>query len=322
MNKVIIFCLVLLISTQGVLSQSFAPAAGQLGSTAISKDSSIIVGWATNCIVDRGFIDIENPSLGYATFGSETDATGMASGISTSVVSLGDGGVATLTFETTIVNGIGPDFVVFENGVNDNFLELGFVEVSSDGINFIRFPSVTEIQDTAQVSGFGTVDCRYIHNFAGKYRIGYGTPFDLDDILDSNTIDINAISHVRIVDVVGSINPQYATHDSQGTVVNNLYPTPFESSGFDLDGVGIINRGELSIELKEMTTKLFPNPAERELTIQTNKKVNYTIHNLLGKKVLAGELQNGTNKIDIQSLETGFYIINTGNSNLLKFVKN
>ena len=45
-------------------------------------------------------------------------------------VSLGDGGYAVVTFDKPITNGPGYDFAVFENGLNDSFLELAFVVVS------------------------------------------------------------------------------------------------------------------------------------------------------------------------------------------------
>ena len=68
--------------------------------------------------------------------------------------------MATVTFASPIYNGEGPDFAVFENGfdIDDeydptgvlHFLELAFVEVSSDGENFFRFPAVTNVPSTAR----------------------------------------------------------------------------------------------------------------------------------------------------------------------------
>lgn len=303
------------------ISQSFPPPAGQPGSTAIHKDSSVFVGWATTCEVVRGYQNIEDPVSGYASFGHDTIATGPASGSTTSVVSLGDGGTATLTFTTPIVNGTGPDFAVFENGLSDTFLELGFVEVSSDGENFVRFPAISEIQTTTQIGGFGSVDCRYIHNFAGKYRVGYGTPFDLEDLADSTGIDINAVTHVRIVDVIGSIDPAYATYDSQGTIVNNLHPTPFESSGFDLDAVGVIHSGTVSLDGKEYVMAVYPNPAKGSLNVQTQYEGAYSIAALTGEIIAEGLLTNGINQLDINNLKPGLYLIQTASGNTLKFTK-
>lgn len=321
MNKNVKITLITSFISGIALSQSFPPPAGQAGSTAIHKDSSIIIGWATNCEVTRGYMDIENPSLGYASFGTDAIATGPASGTTTSVVSLGDGGTATLTFSSTIVNGPGPDFAVFENGLNDTFLEIGFVEVSSDGEHFVRFPAISEIQTTTQVGGFGTVDCRYIHNFAGKYRVGYGTPFDLEDLIDSTGIDIDAITHVRIVDVIGSIDPQYATYDSQGNIVNNLHPTPFESSGFDLDGVGVINAGELSLKANQLEISIFPNPATETLNILTTENNSFIISNLIGEAIIQGKLNFGNNPIEIETLTPGIYFLTTKNGDSIRFIK-
>ena len=57
------------------------------------------------------------------------------------VVVLGDAGSITLTFDAPICNGSGYDFAVFENSLNDTFLEFAFIEVSSDGEHFVRFPN-------------------------------------------------------------------------------------------------------------------------------------------------------------------------------------
>jgi hypothetical protein len=69
----------------------------------------------------------------------------------------------------------------------------------------------------------------------------YGTPFDLSDFNDTPDFP-NVINYVKIVDVVGSINPLLGTKDSKGSVINDPWPTNFASSGFDLDAVGVINQ--------------------------------------------------------------------------------
>ena len=185
--------------THNVFAQSYAPEPGQLGTTAIHKDSALIVSWATTVEVNRGYLDIENKSSGLVNFGTSEEAIGKAQGNSVDVVSLGDSGVAILTFDRPITNGPGPDFAVFENGFSDHFMELAFVEVSSDGVLYERFPSVSEIPNDIQLGPFELSNCAYIHNLAGKYRQGYGTPFDLDDLLNTG-LDLNRITHVKIID--------------------------------------------------------------------------------------------------------------------------
>jgi hypothetical protein len=221
----------------------FAPAAGQSGSTAIACSDPQFVEWASGISLQRGPMDISNPGAGLASYGQPQDALGPATTSATShVVSFGDGGSATLSFDRPITNGPGSDFAVFENGVTDTYLELAFVEVSSDGKNFFPFPSVSLTQTTTQVGAFGTLDPTNLYDLAGKYRVGYGTPFDLSELDGvSPLLDINAVTEVKLVDVVGSIQDAYASYDSQGHKINDPWTTPFASSGFDLTGVGVIN---------------------------------------------------------------------------------
>lgn len=221
----------------------FCGAVGTEGCDAIDGHSSSIVAWATGVSVVRGLDDIAVPDGPHVIYGSESDAVGPIDFTTTTAVSLGDGGSATVTFAHPIRNGEGPDFAVFENSFNDYFLELGFVEVSTDGERFVRFPATSLTQTETQI--VSEVDPTFINNLAGKYRVGYGTPFDLEELRDSTGINIDSIVYVRIVDVVGSINPQYATYDAYGHIVNDPYPTSdptgnWRSGGFDLTGVAVM----------------------------------------------------------------------------------
>jgi hypothetical protein len=225
----------------------YPPGAGQPGSTAIHMDNPAFVSWATGIEVVRGPVDISDPGGGDASFGSPELALGPAGGDSFDVVSLGDDGFAVLTFATPIVNGPGFDFAVFENGFGSDqvpgvyFLEVGFVEVSSNGRDFFRFDAVSLTPTDSQVAGFAPLDPTDLHNLAGKYELGYGTPFDLDELAGSPGLNVDRIMYVRIIDVVGSIDDSYATYDSLGNKINDPWPTLFASSGFDLDAVGVIN---------------------------------------------------------------------------------
>ncbi|ODT98799.1 MAG: hypothetical protein ABS79_05325 [Planctomycetes bacterium SCN 63-9] len=227
----------------------YDPQVGQPGSLGIPKSSPLFQEWASTVIsFNPGPQDIANPGGPLVTFGSPTNALGSGNGDNTyGVVSLGDGGSITLGFDRPIANGAGADFAVFENGFLSGgaglaFLELAFVDVSSDGINFFRFPSVSLTQTATQVGGFSLLDASNLHSLAGKYIAGYGTGFDLEDLVGiSPLLNVNHIIQVRITDVVGSINPAYGSRDSLGNLINDPYSTPFASSGFDLNGVGVIN---------------------------------------------------------------------------------
>ena len=234
-------CVVVCLVSATAHAGPYAPAAGQTGSTAISRNAGSFSGWASGATIDRGPIDISDADAVDASFGAASDATGKPEGNSNDVVSLGDGGTATLTFDKPITDGDGADFAVFENSFGDTFLELAFVEVSSDGSNFFRFDAVSKTQTSTQVGSFGTVDPTDLYNFAGKYRQGYGTPFDLSELSGTAGLNTNRITHVKLVDVVGSLNASYATYDSNGNKVNDPWPTQFSSGGFDLDGAGAIH---------------------------------------------------------------------------------
>ena len=298
----------------------FAPAAGYPGSTAISKDSSAFVEWATGCSIQRGYKDIAVQDSGYATVGDTSSALGKA-GLN-GVVSLGDSGIATLTFQKPIFNGTGFDFAVFENGFYTTsplaFLEFAFVEVSSDGINFFRFPATSNIQDTAQVPMTG-VDCSLVNNLAGKYVFGYGTPFDLDELKNEAGLDVNNITHVRLIDAVGSVNPQYATRDQNGHKINDPYPTPFASSGFDLDAVGVINAVGLTSVVEQLAVSsrqlaIFPNPVISGSVVTLNmddelvgKKL--TVYEPTGKVVRQFCISTSDFRLPTSDFSKGFYFL-------------
>ena len=285
----------------------YAPPVGQNGSTALYKDSTVFVGWASNCTVTKGWQDISNTSLGLTSVGTNFDATDK-SGIN-GVVSLGDGGSATLTFDGTIYNGTGADFAVFENGFG-TFLELAFVEVSSDGINFFRFDAISLTDTIVQTGGFGSTDATDLYNLAGKYRAQYGTPFDLNELIGTPGLNVNKVSHIRIVDVVGSITSTYATYDSQNRAINDPWPTPFASSGFDLDAVGVINFTPTAVEEQNKTISLsvYPNPAFNTVYFNFKEQANYSyrLSNISGKEISNGQLKN---LLDISNLKAGIYFI-------------
>ena len=290
----------------------FAPEAGVAGTTAMHADSSAFVAWASGCTVDRGLQRIDDLESGVANFGKEAYAIGVPGG-TMDVISLGDGGSATLTFASPICNALGPDFAVFENGlVNAQdpticFLELAFVEVSSDGENFFPFPAISKVQDTAQLDGFACIHASLIHNFAGKYCAFYGTPFDLDEVEDNALLDKNKVTHVRLIDVVGNIDPEYATHDSEGHAVNDPWPTPFGSSGFDLDAVGVIHdlaHNDVAENEMEIVT-LYPNPVKDKLFVKIDNLQSVEIYNIVGQMVRT----SSSSVVNMEDLNQGIYFV-------------
>jgi len=288
---------------------TFCGIVGTEGCTAIKFDSPYILGWATGCTINRGYQDIASPTV-VTSYGTESAGIGPSSESTLDAVSLGDGGTAILTFDIPIQNGEGFDFAVFENALNHTFLELAFVEVSSDGEHFVRFPATSNTQSTVQIGNAGSVDATQINNLAGKYIVGWGTPFDLQQLADSANLDINSITHVKLVDVVGTIDPQYASRDQYGQIINDPYPTDFYSGGFDLTGVAVLNGWTPGTGIDEHNSSrqltAYPNPTSNMVRINITERQPVAVFDVYGK-MLFSEMSNGT--IDLSSYPAGLYFI-------------
>jgi hypothetical protein len=213
-------------------------------SASASHEIAEMTAWAT--YVDelaRGPMDITAPGLGLASWGVEADVLGAAQNNVNTVLSLGDGGFITLGFDESIGDGPGNDFAVFENGFwspEGFFAELAFVEVSSNGVDFARFDAYTS--HSMPVLGGGAVDPADYANFAGTEAVGYGTGFDLSELyghplVQSGLLDLQDVGFVRLVDVIGN----GSTFDANLAPIYDPFQTPFPSSGFDLNGVGVLN---------------------------------------------------------------------------------
>jgi hypothetical protein len=203
-----------------------------------------ILGWATTVVDYNRSTDI--------THGTPDIVLGQPGGTS-DVFSLGDGGWIIVGFAEPIADLAGPDLAVWENGFisrqagdqNQLFAELMFVEVSTNGQDFVRFPSINLVPQP--LGGFSCLDPTYVHNVVGKHPNGNddrdeGTPFDLSELSEDpmvldGTVDLAHINYVRLVDVIGD----GTTTDSQGNAMYDPYPTPFGTGGADVDAVGALN---------------------------------------------------------------------------------
>lgn|GEM_PF-2350592 len=158
---------------------------------------------------------------------------GGASQGSLDVVSLGDNGSITLSFDDNrIVDGPGVDFRVFENPfLNDvsgqTFAEVGIVSASADGVNFFAFP-----HNASTFAGLAGVTPVYSTPGNG---IDPRTPAAGGDGFDLATIGLANARFVRIQD------PGAAIPDP-----GNAFPVPgVGKSGFDLDAIVAVSSQEI-----------------------------------------------------------------------------
>ena len=223
----------------------------------------IFKGWATG-YKDYVPFELNNPLQPQWKDPSKT--IGPVTGSNVDIVSLGDmkqpeidawladpgnnpgPGQITFTFDNPIYNGAGADFAAFENGFEQTgslfFAELGYVEVSTDGINFARFDSDYQAA-TAPVGGYGVIDSTYAYNLVGKHANAYGdswgTPFDLETLADEplvldGSVDLDDINYVKIIDVPGSGD----FLDATGNSIYDAWVT-WGSGGVDFEALGVIN---------------------------------------------------------------------------------
>ncbi|MCZ7582812.1 MAG: cell surface protein [Deltaproteobacteria bacterium] len=176
------------------------------------------------------------------------------------MLGLGIGGWIVVRTGYEIVDGDGPDFIVFENpfyvagdGVHV-FTEAATVEVSDDGVTWYRFPNDYD------PDGAGTYPWGVPDNFAGLAGIhpvsanpakgidprdpdvAGGDPFDLADV------GLASASYIRLTDAGDDDEvPGSGILDDNGDAIDdwgNHIAAMAPSCGFDLDAVAVIHAGD------------------------------------------------------------------------------
>ncbi len=128
--------------------------------------------------------------------------------------------------------------------------------------------------------------------------------------------------------MVGNIY-EYATYDIYENPINDPWPTPFESSGFDLDAVGIIHDKEHTAigQFNKIEYSIGPNPFSDFLKINDLKEgVEINIFNLDSEHIFNFKVdKEGSVLIKGNNLPKGLLllqIIEDGNSITRKILHN
>jgi hypothetical protein len=110
-------------------------------------------------------------------------------------------------------------------------------------------------------------------------------------------------------------------------------PMPATGNGFstivDVDLAYFMEITCGNLEIQEInnskTMSLFPNPTSDIINLNINKTFvgsDYSIHDVLGKKIIAGKLLSDINSIDISSMEKGVYYLKLiSNNNIIETKK-
>ncbi|HRE88225.1 MAG TPA: hypothetical protein PK095_03710, partial [Myxococcota bacterium] len=204
----------------------------ELAGDAVPVDDPRIVAWA------EGYRDHVPGTDLDPVWSDPNKALGQALGTWDDALSLGNGGRVTMVFAEPIADHAGPDLAVFENGFSESFLELAHIEVSSNGVDFARFPSLSV--QSAPVEAYGTLDPAELMGLAGRFRAGFGQAFDLASLVFSTEVqtgrvDLSAIRFVRVLDVIGD----GSVSDAFGNPIYDPTPT-FGPAGFDLEAIAVL----------------------------------------------------------------------------------
>lgn len=131
----------------------------------------------------------------------------------------------------------------------------------------------------------------------------------MEQLADSANLDINNITHVKLIDVVGSIDPQFGTRDQYGQIINDPYPTDFYSSGFDLTGVAVLNGWTPGTGINDhvATQKLqaYPNPTTGNVRLNT-ANAEISVFDVYGKLLFT---EMNSNTINLANYPAGVYIL-------------
>lgn len=197
---------------------AFVPEIGRDGSIAVdavieSPDAVIeALDAASACPLDATFFASEVVAHRWGTGQNYNQERGFPEALlgppiasyAPSVVSLGNGGTVTLSFGgNAIVDGEGPDFIVFENPL-PGYVELATVAVSDDGETWAEFPC------TASQEGPDFGFCAGVHVVFSSPSNGID-PRDPDvaggDLYDLQDLGLVRARYVRITDRIDLDGP-------------------------------------------------------------------------------------------------------------------
>ncbi len=137
---------------------------------------------------------------------------------------------------------------------------------------------------------------------------------DVNGLYTFNQISTGSYSIIMDVPYI----PQLNDHTIQVIDGQNIVGADFEVL---TDGIHAIDNVQLSLNEEQAAfIKMYPNPATTELTVinASGSNLQYSIYGLNGLLILEGTINIGSNKIDVNDLNNGFYMIKTGDSDVRK----
>lgn len=192
------------------------------------------------------------------------------------------------------------------------------------------FTGPTIATTTLDVNGFGgssgnIVVIDDISAIANEVTFSFSEPIDVISIL---ALEGNAANIDYTFSPIGGTNSPITESLTGGIAAVTL--NWYDVTSFTVTSVGawygfddlIISSNPLSTnDFKLKTLKIYPNPTSDFIMINgLTTKANYEIYNTIGQKVKRGVVLENE-KIDIQNLTNGIYVLKLGDGNRVRFIK-
>jgi hypothetical protein len=133
---------------------------------------------------------------------------------------------------------------------------------------------------------------------------------------------LNDIVYVKLIDVCGSVNVDYASYDQFGHIINDPWPTPFPSSGFDLDAIAVLN-AKYGLGIHESDAPhswtAYPNPFKESIAMRGADMILFELLNSFGQVI---STFNASESINTSTLTKGLYLLHNKQDNTyMKVIK-
>ena len=113
--------------------------------------------------------------------------------------------------------------------------------------------------------------------------------------------------------MIGILDDSIGSKDASGDLVNDPFPTPFESCGFDLDGVGVLHQVPLADKAfkTETSLRIYPVPCISGLYVEDpdERFQNWVLLDLNGRTIQQGKFRGQRQKIDLGGIPQGSYFL-------------
>lgn len=155
-------------------------------------------------------------------------------------------------------------------------------------------------------------------------NVGYsrGLAFDDDILFIAKRIDGKIYSqNVTVPPNPSLLHTSYTAYNDIALLNDDLFITGFYNI-YKIENISdLITLSVSDNTLSPNKYKIYPNPTFNEISILglRNQEV-FTIYDIFGKKILKGVISKDE-KIDVKNLSNGFFFMELGNRNGLKFIK-